>query len=65
MGPDPAIRRLDGGEHWLSANRQNGDDKPKDCIDKTHLSRVPFDPPRALIEQAIGRSTTTESEDES
>jgi putative transposase len=39
--------------------------RSKDCLDKTHESKVPFDPPRALLDQAMGRSTTTESEDES
>lgn len=38
--------------------------RSKDCLDEVHESKVPFDPPGALLDQAMGRSTTTESEDE-
>lgn len=39
--------------------------RSKDCLDKAHESKVPFDPPGALLDQALGRSTPNESENES
>jgi len=44
-----------------NAHRTRG----KDCRDKAHESKVPFDPPSALLDQAMGRSARTDSEDES
>lgn len=38
--------------------------RSKDCLDEVHESKVSFDPPGALLDQAMGRSSTTKSEDE-
>lgn len=38
--------------------------RSKDCLDKTHESKVSFDPPKALLDQAMGRSTATDSQEE-
>lgn len=39
--------------------------RSKDCHDQAHESKVPFDPPKAFLDKAMGRSTANESEDES
>lgn len=36
--------------------------RSKDCLDKTHESKVPFDPSGALLDQAMGRSPKQEDE---
>jgi transposase InsO family protein len=40
--------------------------RAKDCLDRPHESKVPFDPPGALLDQALGRGPCPrETEDES
>jgi putative transposase len=39
--------------------------RAKDCLDRPHESKVPFDPPTALLDQALGRRPASDTEDES
>lgn len=37
--------------------------RSKDCLDKAHECKVPFDPAKTLLDTAVGRLMVTESED--
>jgi putative transposase len=39
--------------------------RSKDCLDNSHESKVPFDPPGAMLDKAMGRSPTRKAGDKS